>query len=667
MGPSVDSASRRREVVAPPRDAQRESTKLPAKVTPADRLADAPTRFDDVRRANTPAGTLLSQATRFERVTGDGGDALDHAVINGAAAAAAGAQQSGRAASLQPTPAQLAVEGYRSAQGPNAGNAAPGADNIVRSAADLIANAPAAQRGDAAIVVERLGVALKEGKLVPSDALRQMLHTAANAPPGSNAQAGAMAQLARAAEVLDSVRLAPGTALAFDPAPPQTDAAATTNRQANASRAPAAGGPEAAARLPQLDVKLVDADLYYRQDNRSLLRRSVDALKGSQTAAQQALTIDSTKTTPNALVAELRHAADNPGPDTQIGRQQAWQQLGDPDAPRQLKASTANGEGFHGLMQPGMLEQLGQASSDPNARNLKVGERSYSLNELKDIRAAGRPQVNERVTAAIEAIEARGGKVSNQALAGITANNVKAVFGDTPPAKLPNGNPVGEAHAKLGPLPARAELPGARQGGAMGAAGAFGVSTVAALADGRLTADEAKTIGSHTATGAAVGALSAKAEQVVTPAIDRAIAARTGSAVAGNALGTSLVSRVAGSTVVGAVISAGMSGYENRERLAKGDSKSIGNVTADTAVGAAAVAGGAIASAAVTGALAGSVVPGVGTAVGLVVGVGIGAAITYGAQLSGARDWAANQVAESVDGLKQAASSAWSGLKGVFS
>jgi hypothetical protein len=40
--------------------------------------------------------------------------------------------------------------------------------------------------------------------------------------------------------------------------------------------------------------------------------------------------------------------------------------------------------------------------------------------------------------------------------------------------------------------------------------------------------------------------------------------------------------------------------------------------------------------------------------------------VTYGAQISGATDWVAGKVADGVDGLKNAASSAWSSLKEVF-
>jgi len=210
------------------------------------------------------------------------------------------------------------------------------------------------------------------------------------------------------------------------------------------------------------------------------------------------------------------------------------------------------------------------------------------------------------------------------------------------------------------------DLPGARQGGAAGAAASAVVSTASALRDGKITAQEGRAITRQTVTGAVIGAVSAKAERAITPAIGRALAQRTGVS-ASSLLGTSAASRVLGSTAVGVVVSAGVSVYENRAGLAKADSGAIGVVASDAALGAVAVAGGSIAGAATAGALAGSVVPGLGTAAGFVVGVGVGVAITYGAQLSGVRDACAKGAAAVVDSAKQLASSAWGGLKGMFS
>jgi hypothetical protein len=108
-----------------------------------------------------------------------------------------------------------------------------------------------------------------------------------------------------------------------------------------------------------------------------------------------------------------------------------------------------------------------------------------------------------------------------------------------------------------------------------------------------------------------------------------------------------LASRVGGATVVGAVVATGISAYENREGLARGDSRAIGNVTAD-----ATVAVGSIAAATAAGAAVGSVVPVAGTAVGAVVGLAVGVGIAYGAQISGARDAVAHTVSGWVGGIK---------------
>jgi hypothetical protein len=464
--------------------------------------------------------------------------------------------------------------------------------------------------------------------------------------------------------VLDRVRLAPDSALAFDPAPPQNAAQAAANGRANAAGTPAPG-TEADARLPMLDADRVDADLYYRQDNRGVLQRGLDLFSLQPRRAEQPLTIESVKSTSNELAKKLAEATRTPGPTTQIGRQQDWQQQGSANEPRQVKAYAASGDGFHQVLDGKALAELSKMAGDPNARTVTIGERSYSINELQTIQAARQPEVDARNTQALQDKAAKGQTVTQAQRDGINMGNMKAVHGDMPPATLPDGRPVGQANPKLGPLPQPPDLPTPKQGGAIGAAGALGISSVTALADGKLTGDEAKAIAGHTAVGGALGAASAKAEQVVTPAIERAIAARSGggaaAAGASNAVGLSMASRLAGGTAVGAAVSAGVSAYQHRDGLAKGDSKAIGKVTADTAVGAASVAAGMAAGAAI-----GSVVPVAGTAVGAVVGLGVGVAVTYGAEISGARDWVAGKVADGVDGVKNLASSAWSGVKGLF-
>jgi hypothetical protein len=620
--------------------------------TTAETIAASPTTAERLADATPAAGPFAAPAGNVP--------ADDLSAETAAITAATANQQQSRGTAL--TAEQRAVLGYQSAQGADPANNAR--HDVVKSAADIISNAAPDDRAKAQALVRNLGAAIEDGRLIPGERFRQVMFDAANAAPGSNLSRGAMAHLERAAQVLNQTPLAAGTALAFDPPPPQNAAQEANNRATNngGTGAPAAppDSAEARANLPQLDRALVDADLYYRHDNRGTALRVADNVFGGATNAQQPLTIESVKSSANAFAREVNGPHSTPGvyPSEQVQRQQAWTNDGTMDQPRQFRAATAATEGYHQLMNGDSLRLLGTMTQDWSARNITLGDRSYSLNELNDIRINGQPEVTARVNVAVADAQARGRTVTPQVIDGMTASNREAVYGDAPPAKNPDGRLIGQPVEPLR-TPQPTDLPGARQGGAFGAVASFGVSTATAFADGRVTSNEARQIATETATGAALGAVSAKAEQIVTPAIDRALAARSGPTVAGN-LGTSLGSRVLGSTVVGAVVTAGTSAYVNREGLARGDSQAVGNVAADTVIGAGSVAAGAavgsVVGAAVAGAAIGSAVPGLGTAVGFVVGVGIGVGITYAAQISGVRDSIASGVA-----------SAWNGLKGVFS
>jgi hypothetical protein len=227
------------------------------------------------------------------------------------------------------------------------------------------------------------------------------------------------------------------------------------------------------------------------------------------------------------------------------------------------------------------------------------------------------------------------------------------------------GKTYGVKQPALEPL----STPSVKQGGAWGAAAGGGVALIQIARDGKLTVDNVKHLGESVAVGAGVGALQAKGEQYVAPLIDKVINSTTKTAatqVASKAAGTAtaevastatssgagavartMASRVAGSTVVGTVITTGISAWQNRDGLAKGDSKAIGNVAAD-----ATVAAGSIAAATAAGAAIGSVVPVAGTAVGAVVGFAVGVGVTYGAQISGVRDAIASGVSKGVDWVK---------------
>jgi hypothetical protein len=204
----------------------------------------------------------------------------------------------------------------------------------------------------------------------------------------------------------------------------------------------------------------------------------------------------------------------------------------------------------------------------------------------------------------------------------------------------------------------RAAGQGALAGGVTDAA----LSTASALRDGKVTRAEAGDILSNSARGTAVGATYAVTEQGLTRVTDRAFgnaiertatnaAARLGAseATAAGALTRTAATRLAGAGAAGAVIGAGMSAYENREGLARGDSQAIGRVAGD-----AVVAGGAALAGAAAGAAIGSVVPVAGTAVGAVVGLGVGFAADYVMRAGGMNKLVGNAVSGGVDMAKGA-------------
>ena len=106
-------------------------------------------------------------------------------------------------------------------------------------------------------------------------------------------------------------------------------------------------------------------------------------------------------------------------------------------------------------------------------------------------------------------------------------------------------------------------------------------------------------------------------------------------------------SRVGGVGVVGAVVGAGFSVYENREGLANGDSEAIGDVAGDTVVAASSALAGAA-----TGAAIGSVVPVVGTAAGAVVGLAVGFGADYVMRKGGVDEVVGDVVSSGVDMVK---------------
>ena len=147
------------------------------------------------------------------------------------------------------------------------------------------------------------------------------------------------------------------------------------------------------------------------------------------------------------------------------------------------------------------------------------------------------------------------------------------------------------------------------------------------------------------ARGAAVGTTYAVTEHGLVRAADRVAGSAierglgTGARIAGT--------RLAGAGAAGAVITAGMSIYDNREGLARGDSKAIGNVAGDVVVG-----GGSALAGAAAGAAIGSVVPGVGTVIGAAVGLGAGFLADHALRAGGVDKMIGNAVSSAADTVK---------------
>jgi hypothetical protein len=544
-------------------------------------------------------------------------------------AIAALAAQSGGDAARALTTLQRAIEGFRMA----AGEAPAGANATTRAVADAATNArtalnrtdlPPAVRAQVLTTLERIGNGVMNGTIEPNinNVFRQHLYDLATLPADSAQFRGALSQMTRATQVLAQAELATGTRLAYDPAVNQVG---TRN-----------------AGLPILNVPDIDADLYFR-------------------TRDGVLHIESTKYSAMTFADTLQESrgVEQKGGISQTQRQSEWARSPDKGETRQtgffmLDKST----GFMALMDDKNLAQLERTIPNPNTRNIVIGDRAYSLNELKSLNADAKAAADAHVGR----LRAASANPESFKVGPAYQQFYRETMG-TPEQAMRS---FGKTYGAQQPVLDRLSMPSARQGGTYGALAGGAVTLIQVASDGNLTLDDAKQVGQGIAMGGGIGALAAKAEQYVTPAIDRALAQRaanqaasqtasqvasraatTGASVEAGVAARTLASRVAGSTVVGTVITTGISAYQNREGLAKGDSQAIGNVTAD-----ATVAVGSIAAATAAGAAIGSVVPVAGTAVGAVVGLAVGVGITYGAQISGARDAIANGVASAVDTIK---------------
>ena len=255
-------------------------------------------------------------------------------------------------------------------------------------------------------------MAIQQGRLIPNDKLHEVLYETANAPPGNNAHKGALAHLTRASEELDRVQLARSHALAFDPTPPQNPAQAAQNQAFNANaKAPQPASTETAARLLQLDKPLVDADLYYRRDNRGALARLLAPLL--PTASNTAAVDDREREVDRECVCRrgqrLAHA---PRPDQSAGASAGLAADGNGSRAAAAEGRRCRPARLQQADEAGVLAELAKATPDHNARIFTFGERSYSVNELRQIHSAGQAELSARVA---EAGRVKGGSVSPQA------------------------------------------------------------------------------------------------------------------------------------------------------------------------------------------------------------------------------------------------------------
>jgi hypothetical protein len=487
------------------------------------------------------------------------------------------------------------------------------------------ADLPPGVRAQVAKALVRLGNGIVDGTLEPriNNAFLEHLQSLASKPFDGNPTGakvtgssdtgykGALAQFIRASQVLDQVELARGTRLAYDPGA----------RQTGAQR----------AGLPILDKQNIDADLYFK-------------------TRDGVLHVESTKFSTNIFADKLK--ADRTGGISQTQRQAQWVNEAPKGEPRQISYFVLDkGTAFSALMDDRNLKQLGQVipESDQSVRNIIIGDRKYSLDDLnslnKDAQAAADKHVDVLRRSSSDPTTFDAGKAYREFAKNIASTPDQAMrildkkYGEPQPAATPS----------------------LKQGTVWGAAAGATVSVIQLASDGKLNLQSAGQVAAGTAQGAAVGAVTTKLEQGITPVIDRVIgksvqqkvtqmaasALTQGSAESTGLAARTLVSRMAGSTVAGAVVTTAISAWQNRDGLAHGDSKAIGNVVADTAVGA-----GSVLAATAAGAAIGSVVPVAGTAVGAVAGFVVGMGVAYGAQISGVRDAIASGVSHAVDFVK---------------
>ena len=618
-------------------------------------------------------------------VNGSGDDQWLNDAIAAEAAAAAQTPQQARAS------LDRALEGFRKADSaaPSGGQSLAGYARQAMEHPDLTPS----ERAQVTNVLERLGNAIMDGKIetnINSKFGADLKNLAEMAPTEGKYQ-GSIAQMTGAAKVLDRAALAKGTKLAYDPE---------------------SGQNTRSSGLPELRTNAIDADLYFRtQDG--------------------ALNITSTKFNAGTFadtVNKAVQAGSNEG--TQLGRQAEWAGGGSAAEPRKLQFFMLNNTdgktGFKDLMNDANLKELGKVISNPNERNIVIGDRAFSLNELKSLDT----QLKAAAKTHVDGLRATAGDPSTFK-AGPEYTKFYNETMSTPDAAM---RAVGQIYGQK--EPPLTSLAPTYQGGALwGAAGGAAVSVIQIAADGKLSLQSAQKLAVGTTLGAATGVATvaavktadrvigstvqqkatqlaqnvvqrgssssastvtkavasriqgmgsassagasteAAAAKAATTAVDNTSAVRGATAAAESTAGAdaaglaarTVAARVVGSTAVGALVSGGISAWDNRAGLVKGDSKAIGNVMADAAVGAVSFVAAAEAGAA-TGAAIGTAVPIplVGTVAGAVVGTAVGVGVAYLAHASGLRQAAATGFSHVVDGVKSVGSSVVHAFSSLF-
>src|SRR6185312_7281603 len=253
------------------------------------------------------------------------------------------------------------------------------------------------------------------------------------------------------------------------------------------------------------------------------------------------------------------------------------------------------------------LKQFAQYAKDNKLPfNLIVGPDTQGISGplLDNVRATGGTVTQyDPATKQFSTIEiGESGNWKRPAVASTPANTEQDVRATgTPPeegAKIPTLNPESTSTpgVKAPLLEPESSMSGVKAGSLWGGAAGATVSLVQFAATGKLDPRNLGQVAKGAGESAVISAVATKGEQLVAPVIDKVVGsaatkvATTAVSEEAGVVAGQVVSRVAGATVVGAVITTGISAWENRAGLMQGDSKAIGNVVADTAVGAGSIA-----------------------------------------------------------------------------